>query len=296
MGASKPLMATRDEIDSTGKRALFCRALFLSIPFCMVPLNSPAARDLDLMYYGSFEYSAGEYLFTQPTNSVYIVNGVALTIGRLQISGDIPVILQNTPWISFTGGGLIPTGGSQHGNVSLKKRGRKVSLADSLSTSDVGIGDPQLGMDVTVRKEGGRMPWIDLSAEVKIPVTDIDQGFGTGTWDFGSGISLGKWLGENRLSVALTYWVLGDLEDLQLKNPIAYRLTWGRSLSNDKYGIQVSGSGSTEMIQNADPPIRISAGFDCEVSPRTDISTDVTVGLTESASDFSISLGWQVSY
>jgi hypothetical protein len=286
-------MAIGDESSFTGWRAQIHRAL-LSVLLLLIPLGSSAAGDLDLTYYGSFEYATGEYLFTQPTNSVYIVNGVALSTGRLQISGDIPVILQNTPWVSFAGGDLIPTGGSQHENVSLKKRGRKVSLADTASTSNAGIGDPQLSMDLTFLEEGVKMPWVDLSAEVKIPVADVDQGFGTGTWDFGSGISLGKWLGENRLSVALTYWILGDLEDLQLKNPLTYRLTWGRSLSDSKYGIQLTASGSTEMIQNADPPVRVSFGIDYEVSPRTDILTDVTVGLTESASDFSISLGWQV--
>jgi hypothetical protein len=49
-----------------------------------------------LTYTGSLHYATGEYIFTERTHTLYLVNGLGLRAGGLNLSASVPLVLQNS--------------------------------------------------------------------------------------------------------------------------------------------------------------------------------------------------------
>lgn len=248
----------------------------------------------EITYTGSLQFSTGDYIFTERTNSFYLFSGLAVSAGPLGVSASIPVIMQSTPWVSYGGTGMIPSGGIQHSEVGQRKRGRKVALPDTIESEDVGLGDPLLRADVELLKAGKILPSVHIAAQLKVPLTDVDQGFGTGEWDYGGGVSLTKAVGGNFVFVDVTYWVLGDLPDLELQDPVAYSVTLCRPLTGGRFAVLASFLGYTEIIEDADPPAQVNLALTYRLASGRSLSASMVFGVRESSPDFSVSLGWRI--
>jgi len=282
---------------------------------------APAQQSPDVTYTGSIHYSTGEYLFTERSHSVSLLNGLQVRWDRVQLSASMPVIYQTTPWISTSTGTPIPTGGPQSGTVrdSLTRRGggggdgmgggasgsvrgdrveaahEPITIADTATYDEIGAGDPMLGMSVTaVREEDGAPVTLSLRGDLKLPVADVDQGFGTGQTDVGVGGSVSRQLGDAYVFTDLEYWAFGDMPDLELKNALSYAAGIGHV--SGSVGVNAMFSGYTRILEGTDPPMTISGGL--SVFPgqtgRTGISFSAAAGLTESSPDFSLSAGWSL--
>jgi len=245
-------------------------------------------------YTGSLQFSTGEYIFTERTNSVYLFSGVAVSSGRLSLTTSVPLILQSTPWVSYGGAGMIPSGGAQHSQVDGRARGRRVVIPDTSEFEQIGLGDPLMRVDVKLIKEGKTIPSVHLAAEAKVPLADVDQGFGTGEWDYGGGVSLAKTVGNNFVFVDMIYWVLGDLPDLELGDPLAYSIALGRPLAGGKFAVLASLSGYTEITDDTDPPAQLGLALTYRLASGRNLSGGAVFGLTESSPDFLLSFGWEI--
>lgn len=280
---------------------------------------SAAQQSPDLTYTGSLSYSTGEYLFTERSHSVSLLNGLQVRWDRVQLSASMPLIYQTTPWITSTSGTPIPTGGPQSGTVrdSLMRRGgdgmgpgasasmrgsrveaahEPITIDDTVSYDEVGAGDPLAGLSITaVREEDGAPLTISFRGDVKLPVGDADAGFSTGELDYGVGGSLSRQLGgQAYVFTDLEYWAFGDMPELELKNALGYAAGVGHV--SGSVGVSAMFSGYTRILEGTDPPMTISGGL--SVFPgqrgRTGISFTVSAGLSESSPDFSTSAGWSV--
>ena len=289
----------------------------------LVMLAVPAHAQ-QVTYTGSVQYATGDYIFTERTTSYYLFNGFSLSSGRFTARVSVPIIMQNSPWISYSGAGVVPSGGPQQGQVN--RRGvddgngqgdgngngqgdgngqghgnghaagkQPVVLVDTTSYSDVGLGDPMVHTDVMLLRDQGPWPTLRLVAGIKLPLADVDRGFGTGAWDVGGGVSLSKVLGRQLVFIDVMYWYLGDMEDLELKDPISYSVAIGRPLWGGKVGVLVSLSGYTEVIADIDPPIQAGLGLTYALGTGNGLSSSVAFGLTESTPDVSLSFGWRVA-
>jgi hypothetical protein len=292
-------------------------------------LPAGAARAQEVTYSGSLQFATGKYLFTERTSSAYLFTGLSVRSGRLQLSANVPFIYQSTPWVSYTSGGGVPTGGPQGGAVgdSLQRRGgggpgmgmdaraglaralttaaaateagagvmplpgvrlpramstrRPVTLPDTASFDQVGVGDPtfRVGVDL-VSAENGPVS-VTLSGEVKAPLADPARGFGTGR------------VGSTLLFGEVGYWVLGDLPDLPLKNPLSYSVGLGHRLG-DRVSLLASLSGYSRIVAGTDPPLDVGGAIGYRLGEGRSLSLGVTIGLAESSPDVSVSAGWTV--
>jgi len=289
--------------------------------------SSPAAAQQgpDLTYTGSLAYSTGDYLFTERSHSVSLLNGLQVRWDRVQISASMPVIYQTTPWITSSSGTPIPTGGPESGTVadSLMRRGggdgpsadvrgsvsgsmeggraqaargQRIPIEDDASYDEMGAGDPMAGLSITaVREEDGAPVTLSFRGDVKMPVADVDAGFSTGEWDYGVGGSLSRQLGgQAYVFTDLEYWAFGDMPELELKDALGYAAGVGHV--SGSVGVSAMLSGYTRILEETDPPMTISGGvsvFPGETG-RTGISFTLSAGLTESSPDFSTSVGWSL--
>lgn len=245
-------------------------------------------------YTGSLLYSTGEYIFTQRTNSVSLFNGISFTLSFVDLSVSIPLIYQSSPWVSFNGYGMIPSGGTQHSQWQDIRRGGRSALLDTTHYSQFGIGDPTVHAEVALWSERGAFPSLGLTADVKPPVADSKHGFGTGEWDYAFGASLSERVGSIFLFADASYWILGDLPGLVLHDPVNYSFSVGRPSNNGKYTLMASLSGGTRVLDQVDPPMQIDGALSYHLSDRISLIGDLGFGLTESARDFAISVGWSV--
>lgn len=268
----------------------------------------PSVLGQNVAYTGSVQYATGSYIFSERTHSVYLFNGLTFSGDRISLSTSISVIFQNSPWISYSGVGGIPSGGPQHGSVGGggkgpggsgrgRRSGETIALPDTISYADVGIGDPFARVDLTLISGGRFWPGVQVAASAKAPIADVDRGFGTGAWDAGLGVSLSKRLGSWFVFADAMHWWLGDMTDATLGNSVAYSVALGRSLMEGKLGMIASLFGYTaEILEDVDPPVQAAFGINYSMAQgQYGLNGSVSAGLTESTPDVSVSLGWHVS-
>lgn len=146
-------------------------------------------------YSGSMQYAAGSYFFGETTRSFYLTNGFTVGGDRGSLTFNLPFIIQNTPWVSYSAGGYLPTGGTQHGTVGRRSGGMsrmegRITLSDTSSYTKANFSDPTFNLGVKLLS--GATTTLFLNSGLKIPLADPTNGFGTGAWDFGAGLSVSQ--------------------------------------------------------------------------------------------------------
>lgn len=262
---------------------------------CALLAVAPAAS-AQVAYHGSIQYATGTYFFTERTNSVYLFSGLSASFRPATFGASVPLILQDTPWISYGGGGLVASGGAEHDSVGGRMSGRRgrLALPDTASFAELAVGDPVGRLDVKLWDERGALPAVRAVAVAKAPLADVDRGFGTGEWDYGGGLSLAKAAGRIFLFADATYWVWGDMPGLELKDAVAYGFSVGVPLGGLRWGLFGSVSGSTAVVEGVDPPVQVGLGLTRALESGRSLSANAAVGLTESSPDVTLSLGWML--
>ena len=250
-----------------------------------------SADAAELSYTGSLQFATGNYIFTERSTGLYLFNGVTVQRSPVRLSASIPVIFQNNPWITYTGSGLLPSGGTR--DIGEDTRGR-TRLPDTTDYVDLGLGDMFIRGDLELLETAGARPGLQLSGSVKVPVADVETGFGTGEWDFGAGLSTSMSAGGFLLMADAMYWFLGDMPGLVLEDALSYGASMGRIFSGGRYGLIASFLGYTQTIEDVDPPLQLSLGFTYLDSAGRSFNGTCSAGLSESAPDIGISFGWQM--
>lgn len=248
-------------------------------------------------YSGSVQYATGDYIFTERTSSFYLFSGLSASFGRAIVDVSVPLIVQNTPWVSYSGGRMIASGGAEHDSVGGHMGGRHgggISLPDTAPFDQMGLGDPVASAGVELWRERGALPSVRVLGLVKAPLADVDRGFGTGEWDYGGGLSLAKTAGSLFLFADATYWALGDLPGLELKDGLSYGVAVGIPFGGARWSLLGSFSGSTTVVEGTDPPAQIGVGVSRYLDSGRSLSGSAAMGLSESSPDLSLSIGWRI--
>lgn len=270
------------------------------------------AKAQNVVYSGSVLYSTGSYFFTEHTNSVYLSNGLSLTTDDLRISLTVPFVIQSSPWISYNPSGGIPTGGMKHGQVGeagaggnivnsmmgdqeMARRGRhQVDLQDTVSYRQSSFSDPSLGAVWRIFRSKSGYTTLNLNGSVKLPLADPQTGFGTGEWDVGAGMSVFQRMDAFFLSADVTYWRLGNMDELSLYNPLSVGVGVGKGFFKGALMGSVLFSGSTKVIDGFDPPANLAVGLGYFVSAAMSLNGNISLGLSESSPAFSSGVGVSV--
>jgi hypothetical protein len=261
----------------------------------------------NISYSGSVQYASGSYYFTERTGSLYFNNGMGVSGEYVSVYINIPLVLQNTPWVSYSVGGVgwLPSGGphnglvdSAAGSMGSRRGNRRIDLGstDTLSFAQAHFGDPSLSGRFKLFESTGGRTSLNGTVGIKFPLTDPNSGFGTGAWDMGTGLAFAQRFQYGWLIFASgSYWRLGDMDELDFNNIFSYGISLGRSYRGGKLMAVVNIYGSTQVIDVVDPPVSAGAGIGIQLSTKVNINSHSQFGLTESASDFSIGLGWSVN-
>lgn len=260
-------------------------------------------------YSGSLQFSTGSYFFTERTESFYFSNELSMSIDRVRISFTIPYVVQSSPWISYGTTGGIPTGGTGHGQVGqhgkgggnqhqdLVRRGRhRVDVPDTVSYRQASFSDPSIYGSLQIFNSSAQTTNLNLNASVKLPFTNPASGFGTGAWDFGTGISLFRRIHTMFLFMDTMYWRMGDMNDLDLINPVTGSAGAGKAFKGGQWMVNTSISGSTKIIGSVDPPLNLNTGLGYMKSSKTLLNSTFSFGLSETSPDFTASVGWSIQF
>lgn len=254
----------------------------------------PALAAQGVAYEGGVSLATGSYIFTTRTTSFTIATGVAYRAGRLTLRAGLPVFVQNTSLLTGSGAGMMPSGGGSGGNVGnggmgggMMGGGSGTGVADYRATA----GDPtiQVGWRLVDRTGTG----VTVSAAAKIPVTDTTA-YGTGQWDFGGTLSLThRPPGEMFFGLDVSYWHIGDLPQLDFRDPILGTATVSRLFPTTWAG-SLFVTGGTGALRGFQPPIAIGAGVTHLGGGGLLWGATAAIGLTETAPQFSIGASWRV--
>ncbi len=259
-----------------------------------LPVSVTPAMGQELTWSGSFDVATGDYFFDESTTSIYLQNGLGLQWDQFSIDISLPLVLQNNAVVTRVGGMPIPTGGDQRGD--LRGRGGPTSLIEleSASSYEFTVADPLISAGFDIDAGDRLLRTVHLGLSAKPPISDVDSGVGTGEWDFGA--SAGALLAAGRLLILFdaTYWSFGDLPDLELKDAVAYGAAVGSAIGKSRFGWSMSLLGSTEIIEGIDPPVSLGGSLYLTSVSRRNLSLGLRFGLTESAADVSVSVGWGV--
>lgn len=276
-------MTSRSGSDAWGAGAILALALVLC---AMAPLEGQEVR-----YTGSVGYATGSYTFTERTSSVSILNGLALGGDRWSISASVPVVIQNSGDVTYVGGMGVPTGSGRGSGRGSMPGGTTDSVTGGY---DVVLGDPVLRGSVSPYRGFGTVRAVELQAMAKVPVADPSTGVGTGEWDVGAGISAGFGVGSTFLFADASVWSPGDMPELELKPYATAALGAGRSLG-DRWSALASVTASSPVIEGIAAPVSLGGGLSYRVTENRSLNLGATVGLTDTAPDVSVYLGWSAT-
>lgn len=266
----------------------------------------------NVVYSGSVQYSTGSYFFTEHTNSIYLSNGLSVTTDQMRVSFTVPFVIQSSPWISYNPNGGIPTGGMKHGQVGeagaggsiensmmgdqeMVRRGRhQIDLQDTVSYRHSSFSDPSLGAVWRIFSSESGYTMLNLNGSVKFPLADPQTGFGTGGWDVGAGMSVFQRINTIFISADVTYWQLGNMDDLSLHNPLSVGLGVGKGFFEGALMGSVLFTGSTKVIEGFDPPTSLAIGLGYFISAAMSLNGNLSLGLSESSPAFSSGIGVSV--
>ena len=303
-------------------RACVRRALAV-VALLAAAASSAAAQDLT--WTSSLGYAAGEYIFSETTRSFTFSNGLDVRFSRVRLSASLPLVYQNTTAIALVHGVPVPTGGPESDAVRRRQAdstiqmrrqglggngqgggsGSVVPWSPSNQTEAVDtiagpgdyqleVADPLFSTAIELLDGGGWIRSLQVAGFAKAPVASIESGVGTEAWDFGGGVSLAAGNARFLLFADATWWSYGDMPDLELEDGLSYGVGVGVSAS-EKLMMIASFSGMGRIVPTADPYASLAAAASYEVMEGKRISAGAGVGMTESASDLTLFLGWSAA-
>jgi len=287
---------------------LFWGLLILGLP---LTLNAQG-----VYYEGGLSLASGTYIFTERTNTVTLLTGLAFQAGPVTLRGTLPAYAQNTTLVAASSAGLVPTGGSSSQAVAdsaSSRRGRGGSLhvtrpdfsivsatdeseapvevpPSSVTGFGAAVGDPTVGLTAGITPGSGFSLLFGLGA--KVPVNDTAS-FGTGAWDVGASASLSLSLGlTTMVGVSAAYWCIGDAPGLELRDATMLSATVSH-LALSGWGLSASAFSASPVIEGFASSVSVSAGVLRMGSRGRSIGLNVSLGLSETAPDVMVGVTWR---
>lgn len=255
-----------------------------------------AAAAQQLAYEGTLSAATGNYFFTEPTTTWSLVSGLALSGDAWTLRFGVPVFLQNTTLVSASGNGMMPTGGSLAGDVSAggsaqRGRGERMAVpANAAVGYAITAGDPLV--QASWHAVRARRTTLTVGVGIKPPVTDTSA-FGTGAWDAGATASVMHQATDvTLLAFDASYWHLGDLAELDLRDPVVVSLGVGRRFASRWVGSATVTAG-TSALRGYEGPVSASIGIG-RLNGRALWNVTASAGFTETVPDVAVTIGWRL--
>lgn len=263
----------------------------------LAPGLTSAQRARQLTWTGSVQVASGDYSFGQRTTSVYVATGLTLDASRFSASLSVPYVAQSDAWVQSVGGGVVPSGGMHGGAASGAGSSGMGMMGTPQSGSGhgvIGLGDPIARVALDLVDSRGSPATLRAVLATKVPLAGLASGFGTGQWDFGAGLAAAGVAKGTFLFADATYWALGDPATVNLRDIVSYGFGVGRSAGNGRVGVLGSLIGATSVAAGIPASLQAGGSVNYRTAGGRDILVSTLIGLSRSAPDISLGVGWRV--
>lgn len=245
-------------------------------------------------------YSSGNFGTNTTSEFVY----VPVSVRRLFRDGDVSVVI---PFVSVTSNGTATLVGGQPTptlpNRCLKKGGTEIDTdkpeclallqggASGQKVTNSGLGDIILRGRYYAVEEKEYVPLIAFTTRIKIPTASESKGLGTGAVDHGYGVELSKMLGDKWITfLDGGYNFIGNPEDRELQNQYWFDIGGGHYLTKSIL-VSVYYEEYRSLVAERVNIRDVFFAFNYKASDAWRFNGGVTVGLSNSAPDYGVSLG-----
>jgi len=249
-----------------------------------------------------FDFASGNYGTSQTSDSY----SIPLIIGynpseRLDFSLEIPYLYQSGGSTVSLGGMRFPmqtsgssggTSGSGMGGIGGMGGG---STTTSGTNSQTGLGDITLTAGYMLRPESATAPMLRPIVYIKAPTADENKGLGTGAFDFGGGLSVGKVFGHWSAYAETLYVAPGSTSAYKPDNYWTYQGTVSYQLTRRlNTGLAVSGATAAFAGNSAALEVRLRSGY--RLSERGSVGVYLGQGLSDSSPDYTAGFYGAISF
>lgn len=268
-------------------------SLLLILLFC--PVTMVLAADMPFSVSLGFDFASGDYGTSQTTDSYR----VPLTIGyypsdRLDFSLEFSYLYQSDSSTVTLGGMRFPgqnSGGSSGGGMG----GMGGGSAARVTNSQSGVGDINLTAGYILVEESNSSPMLRPLFYLKVPTADEEKGLGTGAFDFGGGLSLGKGFGDWFLYAETLYIVPGETSAYQPDNYWTYQGA-ARYPLTQSLDVGFAVSGATAAFAGNPDALEAQLTSSYRVSQRGSIGAYLGTGLSDSSPDYTGGVYGSISF
>ncbi|MDT8428600.1 MAG: transporter [Pseudomonadales bacterium] len=253
------------------------------LPLLIIPLLAleVSAQEHNLTL-GGF-YSKGDYDQEEDTRLFYVPLSYDYTRNNWRFKATVPHLR-----ITGTGNVLVNTGG-----VGRNDDVTETGVAEQ-TVSASGVGDILLGVSYQFPALFDKGPYLDVTAEIKLPTADEKKGLGTGEYDYGLQLDAYQLLGQTTLFATLGYRKRGD-SDLfaELEDTVWGSLGLQRPLASSWVSANIPGQLSIGLIYDYREAASISSNETHELVPflswsplpRWSFMTYIIEGFTSDSAD-----------
>jgi hypothetical protein len=245
-----------------------------------------------------FDYETGDY--GTGSDSDFLAVPLYLDLypsDRLDFELIVPYVYLRTEDAGATTVFYRTSGGYASG--AARGRNRPASGTDSTTTSETatssghasesGLGDITLTAGYILIEESRTLPQVRPSLYFKFPTADEDKGLGTGEFDYGPGLALGKWLGDWHLFAEGLFVVQGDSELYRTKDYFSFEGGIGHQFSANLYGaVQIR--GATAPADGADDSLEGRIRGIWRLAPAIALEGYLGTGLNDGGADLTSSI------
>jgi len=245
-------------------------------------------------------YSSGNFGTNTTSEFVY----APVSIRRLFRDGDVTVVI---PFVSVTSNGTATLVGGQPTptlpNRCLKKSGTEIDTdkpeclallqggASGQKVTNSGLGDIILRGRYYAVEEKEYVPLIAFTTRIKLPTASESKGLGTGALDHGYGVELSKMLGDKWITfLDGGYNFIGNPEGRELQNQYWFDIGGGHYLTKSIL-VSVYYEEYRSLVAERVNIRDVFFAFNYKASDAWRFNGGVTVGLSNGAPDYGVSLG-----
>lgn len=244
---------------------------------CLAAARPCFAGDLDWKFSTSLNYETGKFGTGTRSSSLYI----PFTVRRDWVDWNASVTL---PYVRQTSNGQVVNVGGRSGKIG---KGQATTAAITHS----GLGDAVVRAGYVLLREDPRPADLSLVGKIKVPTADETKGLGTGKFDTGLGLELGKVIVSRWTFLADVYYsFIGDPPGTDLENQVAFDFGFWHPLG-EVWNLTVLFEGSNALVSGDPAPRDVRATLDGGFDERSRIFAGVLLGLSDGSPDYGLSVG-----
>ena len=239
-------------------------------------------------------YSSGKFGGATRTDVVVVPFSAKVTIGDWAFRGSIPLVSVDGPAdvavvLDDSGGGRGSSGPGGSGRDGAEDDGTGAVSSVVRNKRESGLGDASLSATYSFNDIAGSPLYSDVTARVRLPTGDDDNGLGAGATDYGLLAEVGAELGKGGVYVLGGRRFLGSVSGVQRED--GWQGGAGFWIdATDKTSFGAGYDWRESATAAGDDPSEVSAYVTYQVTEKWRLGVNASAGLNNASPDFGVGL------